>query len=180
MRHVKIIAALSVIACLTACNNTVGSETIQTTEPTANIAGETSCPFGDISEDTLLLMSPAYAPSLLKTEEDTVKTIANAFNSSEWEIIDNETPLPDGENYSVFVYNDGEPFKLTFYGDYTSDEYDIAEYEQNDTVKRYRISPDAFITVFNAANPKNPDGIANSLVSCEYENLSVEGVWLDS
>lgn len=178
MRYVKIIAVLSVIACLTACNNTVGSETVPTSAPTADIAAEASCPFGDISEDKIRLLSPAYAPSLLKTEGDTVKTIANAFNSSEWEIIDNETPLPDGESCSVFVYNDGEPFRLTFYGDHTSDEYDIAEYEQNDTVKRYRISPDAYIAVFNAANPKAP--VADNLVSCEYENLSAEGVWQDS
>lgn len=178
MRYVKIIAALCFIACLTACNNTVGSETFQTAEQTANVAEETSCPFGDIAEDKLLLLSSAYAPSLLKTEEDTVKTLANAFISSEWEIIDNETSLPDGENFSVFVYNEGQPFKLTFYGDYTFDEYDIAEYEQNGIVKKYRISHNAYITVFNAANPKAP--VTDNLISCEYENLSADGVWQDN
>ena len=177
MRYVKLLAALSLMVCLTACNNNIapvatnGSETIQTTAPTANIANETSCPFGDISEDKIRLMSPAYAPSLLEPAEDTAKEIANALNSSEWEIIDNETPLPDGENYSVFVYNEGQPFRLIFYSDYT------AEFEQNDIVKRYRISEDAFITVFNAANPKT--SVADYLIWCEPENLTAEGVWLD-
>ena len=174
MRYVKLLAALSVMLCLTACNNNAhfDSETIQTTAPTANIANETGCPFGDISGDKIRLMSPAYAPSLLEPAEDTAKEIANALNSSEWEIIDNESPLPDGENYSVFVYNDGQPFRLTFYNDYT------AEYEQNDIAEKYRISENAFITVFNAANPKTP--VADNLIWCEPENLSAEGVWLNT
>lgn len=177
MRYVKLLAALFFIVCLTACSNnnalvgTDGSETISTIETTANIANETSCPFGDISEDKIRLMSPAYAPSLLEPAEDTAKEIANALRSSEWEIIDNETPLPDGENYSVFVYNEGQPFRLTFYSDHT------AEYEQNDIVKKYKISEEAFITIFNAANPKTP--VADELIWCEPENVSAEGVWLD-
>lgn len=178
MRYVKLLAALSVMVCLTACNNnnapvgTDSSETIQTTAPTANIANETSCPFSDISGDKIRLMSPAYAPYLLELAEDTAKEIAIALNASEWEIIDNETPLPDGENYSMFVYNEGQPFRLTFYSDHT------VEYEQNNNVKKYRISEDVFITVFNAANPKTP--VADDLIWCEPENVSAEGVWLNS
>lgn len=177
MRYTKLIAALLLMICLTACNNNnehFGSETIQTTAPTANIANEKNCPFGDISEDKIRLMSPAYAPYLLEPAEDTAKEIANALNSSEWEIIDNETPLPDGESYSVFVYNEGQPFRLTFYGDYT------VEYEKDNIVKKYKVSDDAFITVFNAVHPKNPDGIADDLIWCEPENVSVDGVWLNS
>lgn len=180
MRYVKIFAALSLAICLTSCGKPeeqVNTETPPQTLNASDIA-EKNCPFGDISGDKLLLLSSAYAPSLLKTEEDTVKTLANAFISSEWEIIDNETSLPDGENFSVFVYNDGQPFKLTFYGDYTSDEYDIAEYEQNGIVKKYRISHNAYIAVFNEANPKAP--VTDNLISREYENLSADGVWPDN
>lgn len=183
MRYVKLLAALSVIVCLTACNNnnvpvvTDGSETIQTTAPTANIANEKSCPFGDISEDKIRLTAQAYVPCLFVPDEDMVKEIANAFNSSSWEETDiNAEPILPGEIYSVFVYNEGQPFSLAFYWDGT------VKYEQNDIVKKYLVSGDAYTTVVNTSyggDPQNLEGLDGHLVWCEPENFSTEGVWLD-
>lgn len=132
---------------------------------------ETSCPFDDFSEDEVHLMSPAYAPCLLKASEDTTRTLAEALKASSWEMIDNDTPIPDGEAYSVFVYNNGQPFRLTFYGDRTAD------YEHEGNVQKYKVEDDAFLTVFNSANPKNLDEMSEQLVWCEPENITPDGVW---
>lgn len=200
MRYRRILGILFLMTCLTACGSineeaerstaSVKSDVTSQTETNclsedneeeisitsaesdvSSSQAETSCPFDDISEDKVRLMSPAYAPYLLEISEDTTRILAEAMKTSTWEMTDNDKPIPDGEAYSVFVYNSGQPFRLTFYGDYTVD------YEQGSDVQKYNVEGEAFLTVFNSANPENPDGISEQLVWCEPENITPDGVW---
>lgn len=174
MCYRRILVIISLMACLTACGYIDEAEEINTTNTESDVSlsqTETSCPLGDISEDKVRLMSPAYAPYLLEASEDTTRILSEAMKASTWEMTDNDKPIPDGEAYSVFVYNSGQPFRLTFYGDYTVD------YEQEDNVQKYKVEGDAFLTVFNSANPENLGDISEQLIWCEPENITPDGVW---
>lgn len=170
MRFVKILTALLLAVCLTAC----GSPSAVSKNPeTTAVQTETSCPFGDISEDRIRLMAPAYAPYLLEADIETAQILAEAMSTSSWELADSELEMLDGEIYSVFVYNYGQPFRLLFYsGGYAVD------YEQGGNVSRYKVEGDAHSVVSNVLHPENPEDITDKLVWCEPENVSVEGVWL--
>lgn len=175
MRYMELLIALAFAVCMSACNN---SSDPNTTSENANdsavisddIQEENDIPFDDFSDDEILLMSPAYAPQLLKPSQATVQSLLNTLKSSSWETTEFDTSISDGENYSVFVYNEGQPFRLIFYGDL------IVDYEQNDKVSRYKISEEAFKEVFDAVHPEN---VSDYLVDCDIENISVEGVWKD-
>lgn len=130
-----------------------------------------SCPFGDISNDSILAMSLAYAPNLMKVSKDEANKMNEAFTSASWVRLDSDTPTPDGEYYSIFVYNGGNPFKLTFYGDGT------VYYEKRDVVSKYKIAGDVVEIVYNIVNPDNIDAIRDSLIECGSETITIDSVW---
>lgn len=109
---------------------------------------------------------------MLELDEKTVINLSETFENTSWELISPDTPYPDGEAYCVFVYNNGQPFKLVFYGDFTVD------YEHNNTIERYKYA-DSIIhsTVFNVANPDNLGEIYNTLIWCDPESFTNENVW---
>lgn len=132
---------------------------------------EECAPFGDISEGRIRFMTSAYAPYLLDTSPDTVKELADVFNSSVWQEIDINTPLPDGETVTVYVYNNSQHFKLVFYGDNTVD------CEISGNTSRYKVPEDVANIVYSAANPQDPVQLSRNLIPCKVEDITTEGVW---
>lgn len=150
---------------------------MRNTPDTAMTSTDENAPFGDISNEKIRLMTTAYAPALLEISEDSTKKLADAFNFYTWEAIweasNIETPVPDGESYTLFVYNSGQPFRLTFYADNT------VEYESGENKTKYRVSNEIYRAAVDAAYPvlKNIDDISDQFVLCAIEDLTVEGVW---
>lgn len=146
---------------------------MRNTPDTAMTSTDINAPFGDISNEKIRLMTTAYAPALLEISEDSTKKLADAFNFYPWETIDSETLAPDGEFYTFFVYNSGQPFRLTFYAENT------VEYESGENKTKYRVSGEIYRAAVDAAQPvlTGTDDISNHLVMCAIEDLTVEGVW---
>lgn len=141
-----------------------------------NIMTETSesqeeapaAPFGDISDGRVRFMTSAYAPYLLEADADAVKQLAEAFNSSAWEEADADAEIPDGEATAVYVYNNGQPFRLVFYGDRTVD------YESGGELLKYRFSGTAADAVHTFAAPEDYNG---KLIWCRPDSITPESVW---
>ncbi|MBP0971863.1 MAG: hypothetical protein J5753_07460, partial [Oscillospiraceae bacterium] len=86
----------------------------------------------NFAEDAVRLMAPAYAPYMLELSVeqqrqfsaelsiDYAATCAIAdLDGTGLKPCDPDMPFPDGETYSVFVYNSGDPYRLTAYSDNT-------------------------------------------------------------
>lgn len=125
-------------------------------------------PFGDISEDKILFMTAAVAPYLIQVPQEAQYKIANALNDSVWEVIDINEPIPPGESTAMYVYNNGEPFNLVFFGDSSV----IVSDGINET--RYRISHEDFSPIYEAVQS---DDIYDDLIWCDVPDVSVTGVW---
>ena len=152
------------------------SQSVSQTEPAdvdENIAAD--CPFGDYTPYPVRLMAPAYAPYLLEADADKAIELQSAVTSASWERIPTETPLPDGEAYSMFAYNSGKPLTLVFYGDNT------VEYKSGTEISRYKTDDTSvFGLIAKTANPKNLGELSDTLIWCEPEDLTSEGVWKKS
>lgn len=147
---------------------------MRNTPDTAMTSTDVNAPFGDISNEKIRLMTTAYAPALLEISEDTTKKLADAFNFYTWEAIENETLVHDGgETFTFFVYNSGQPFRLTFYDENT------VEYESGENKMIYRVSNEICSAAVDAAHPvlTGIDDISDQLVLCAIDDLTVEGVW---
>ena len=186
MRIKVILAIIPLLASLTACggvNNTAGSIGNDTTvnSDTYSSAADTLtdsttpelfCPLGNYVSTPVRVMSPAYAPYLLEVDDNTASELYEAFTNASWELIPSDTPLPDGEAYCVFIYNDGNPYKLVFYADNT------VEVESDNDINRYKIEDQSVGTlVAKAANPDNLNVLSDSLIWCAPEFVSNAGVW---
>lgn len=151
-------------------------QSILQTEPAdvdEDIAAE--CPFGDYTPYPVRLMAPAYAPYLLEADVDTSVQLQSAITSASWESFPTETPLPDGEAYSMFAYNSGKPFTLVFYGDNT------VEYKTETEVSRYKTDDtEVFGLIAKTANPDNLGELSDTLIRYEPEELTSAGVWKKS
>lgn len=139
-----------------------------TTEATELFPKISNAPFGNISGERVRFMAAAYAPYLLEADADDVEQLAEVFDSADWTEISADTPVPDGETAIVYVYNDGQPFRLVFYGDYTVD------YETDEKLTKYAVSEQAFSTAFEMANNL---AFPEKLIWCEPENVTLKGVW---
>lgn len=128
-------------------------------------------PFGDISESRIRFTSPAYFPYLYEASPETVKSLAEAFNVSEWEEIKSDIPRPDGECTLVYVNNNGQNIRLEFYGE------SVADCEINGKITKYRVSEDVFAAVYKAANPEDTKELSGNLIWSKIEDLTPEGAW---
>ncbi|MBQ8175428.1 MAG: hypothetical protein IJ035_00135 [Oscillospiraceae bacterium] len=193
MRFVKILTALFLAACLTACSNNendmdganywdsegnpitfsgnFGTE-ISEADETVDEHTENLCPFGDISADKIRLTAPAYAPYLLEATAEQTKFLAEAMSSTLWKLADENSEIPDGERYLVFVYNNGQPFELIFYPS-----ADLVGFLQNGNETLYKIDGEAYSAVRELLQHENPEDIRDLLVWCDPENITGEGVW---
>lgn len=145
-----------------------GESEISEAESSRTAIALIGAPFGDISEDKILFMTAAVAPYLIDVPPETQYKIAEAFNNSVWEEIDINEPIPPGESTTMYVYNNGEPFNLVFFGDYSV----IVSDGINET--RYRIPPEVFTAVWT---PAHSDDIYDDLIWCDVTDVSVTGVW---
>lgn len=131
-------------------------------------AAAVNAPFGDISEARVRFTSPAYVPYLYEADADEVRSLAEAFNRSQWEEADADAPRPDGESALVYVNSGGQTFSLEFYGDNT------VAWENGGAVTRYRVSEEASAAAYSAANPEVLQG---RLIWSRIEDLNADGVW---
>lgn len=81
------------------------------TEPATKT--EESCPFGDISNEHVRLSYAAIAPAVVDLKSDFVKELAEGFNKGKWTEL-SDARLFDGEFVTLYVYNNGKPFRLEF------------------------------------------------------------------
>ena len=126
------------------------------------------CPLTDFSDSEIRLMAPAYAPYILDIPAQQQKALADALLSAEWIPCAPDTPVPDGEQYAVYIYNDGMPYRMTVYSDST------VLLEKDDAVSRWRIPEEAAQAVTMAANPPQTDG---HLTWCAADSLDPVTVW---
>lgn len=160
-------------ALLTACGHDTGLEMSDSVPEnnSSEVTAENSVPefLENVTWDRLRLMSAAIAPYTMEVPENQIPPVRDALLSAEWEEIDADTPIPDGENYSAFVYNNSSPFRLVFYGDYTVD------FDNGDSQRKYRVSSEAYEAVVNTVNC---DNVYEYLIWNEMENINPEGIWL--
>ena len=186
MKIKVILAIIPLLACLTACGvatntaDSIGNDITITSDidplvvdtTTDYAIPESFCPLGSYDSSPVRVMSPAYAPYLLEIDDNTASELYDAFTNASWELIPSDTPLPDGEAYCVFIYNNGNPYKLVFYADNT------VECELGNEIKRYKIEDQSVgALVAKAANPDNLNELSDSLIWCAPEFVSNAGVW---
>lgn len=175
MKIKNILMIFSLTTCLTAC----GSITTEPNSLNEDVAAtseviEVTCPFANYTFSPVRATSPAYVPYLLEVEEQTASQLYDAFVNASWELIPSDTPYPDGETFQVFVYNNGQPFKLVFYGDNT------VEYEYENITERYKLDDtNVRKMAYDVANPVNLGDIVDTLIWCEPESFTNEKVWND-
>lgn len=150
-------------------NNDVLSEQ-ESTSDSQITQNESATPFGDISGGRVRFMTTAYAPYLLDTDPETVKELAEVFDTGEWEQIDSDTLISDGETAIVYVNDNVQPFRLVFYADNTVD------YELNNNIVRYRVSENITSMVYSEAKQTN-EALVSHLIPCRMEDLTPDGVW---
>lgn len=175
MKIKKILMIFSLAICLTACGNTTASDSFSedVSEPVSEEI-EITCPFADYASVPMRATAAAYVPYLLEVDEQTANQLYDAFVNASWESIPADTPYPDGETFQIFVYNNGQPFKLVFYGDYTVD------YEHENITERYRLDDTSIYKMaYDVANPANLGDIVDTLIWCEPEFLTSDKVWND-
>lgn len=149
-------------------DNTVSTDEVS--EIPQETVVESSAPFGDISGGRVRFSTSSYAPYLLDTEPETVKELADIFNSGIWDEVESDTPVPDGNNIIVYVNDNVQPFRLVFYGDNTAD------YEINGCIYRYKVSEEIKEKVRSEVRHAE-EGIVLHSIPYRTEDLNTEGVW---
>ena len=142
--------------------------------------------------DAVRLMSPAYAPYILdisgEPQDDLEMELAAAIVVAEleaknagpvWQPCDPDMPYPDGENYSVFVYNGGDSYRLTAYSDNT-----IVK-EQNGEETRWQFPDGIYDKIAEFADPAQPapnesyaeNPLASHLTWCREDTINAKDIW---
>ena len=171
------------------------SEIVSAAEPDGEPITESSAiqfQIPGISDGIVRLMAPAYAPYILETTPEQQQKLASdlteaAFgqkikaeeNGSVWEPCDPDLPFPDGECYSVFVYNDGFPYRLTVYSDNTI----VREQDGEET--RWQFPDGIYSKVAEFANPKLPEPnesfaenpLEGHLTWCAEDTINATDIW---
>ena len=130
-----------------------------------------TCPFDDISNEKMYGMAVSYAPNLLVIDKTDAKKMSDALLSSEWVRQDADAQIPDGEYISLFVYNNGSPFRMNFYVD------GFVSFEQNDQLMYYLIDADSESVIYSIVNPKDVSAVADRMREFLPEDITVTGVW---
>lgn len=130
-----------------------------------------ACPFDDVSNEKMYGMAVSYAPNLLVIDKADAKKMSDALLTSEWVRQDADAQIPDGEYISLFVYNNGSPFRINFYVD------GFVSFEQNDQMIYYLIDADSESVIYSIVNPKDIPAVADHMREFLPEDITVTGVW---
>ena len=133
-----------------------------------------AAPFGDISAASVRLSNNGIVPCVFDADENTVKELAQAFNTATWEEsdIDFDKDL-EGEASNIFINNNGVYSSLCFRGG----NYVRYQSAGNSKVKIYRLSADAWTLAWNKANPEDFSAIQDRLIYLDSQDFTLEGVW---
>lgn len=132
-----------------------------------------AAPFASDSFDIVLTVAPAYAPYAMKLTSAQSAVLAQALTEAEWIETDINTPHPDGEINTVYVYNHGRAFSLKQYPDQTVELY------RNDTAATscWQISAEADAALRAAVSPTDPDSLNKQLVWCDPQTMNEADIW---
>ncbi|MBQ6040469.1 MAG: hypothetical protein IJL32_06830 [Oscillospiraceae bacterium] len=132
-----------------------------------------AAPFASDSFDIVLTVAPAYAPYAMKLTSAQSAVLAQALTKAEWIETDINTPHPDGEINTVYVYNHGRAFSLKQYPDQTVELY------RNDTAASscWEISAEADAALRAAVSPTDPDSLNKQLVWCDPQTMNEADIW---
>ena len=149
-----------------------GCTLINPTEAVQENNTVSAAPFGDISAASVRLSNNGIVPCVFDADENTVKELAQAFNTATWEEsdIDFDKDL-EGEASNIFINNNGVYSSLCFRGG----NYVRYQSAGNSTVKIYRLSADAWTLAWNKAHPE--DFSAIQLIYPDSQDFTPEGVW---
>ena len=151
----------------TEAKSTSVAYTAAVTEPQV----QSNAPVIDITGDTVRFMAPAYAPYLLDISAEQQQKLAAALDSSEWTSCDANEPLPDGEAYTMYAYNNGAPYSLKLYGDNT------AKIEGMGETTRWYVSAEAAKAITEAACPSDENVLSGHLTWCDASTINVSDIW---
>jgi len=147
-----------------------GTETVPAAEGTDVITVQ--APAIDISNDEVRFMAAAYAPYLLDISAEQQSKLAAVLNTSEWTPCDVNEPLPDGESYTMYVYNNGTPYSLTLYGDNT------VKLEENSGITRWNVPAETARTIAESACPEADENVLSGhLTWCDVSSINVKDIW---
>lgn len=132
----------------------------------------TDIPVIDIANDEVRFMAPAYAPYILDISAEQQNDLAAALNTVDWTPCDVNEPLPDGEAYTMYVYNNGAPYSLTLYGDNT------VKIEGNAETTSWNVPAETAQAIAEAACPSaDSDGLAGHLTWCDADTINFNDIW---
>jgi len=118
-----------------AASATTEPSTQTTTQEQTTVSTESNCPFGDISNDRVRMMSiNAEFPEVGELKADFVKDIADKFNKGKWTELSDATTV-GGKFTSLYIYNNGEPYELDLY---RYDEETVVVYKNGTDTKYYQ------------------------------------------
>lgn len=150
-------------------NNDSSSQQMEGTEPTSKEI-QKNCPFGDITCEVARLTDSAAFPTVYDLKMETVNEIADYFNTGSWTVV-LDGSKPEGEYKTMFVYNNGIPFKLDVYSN------GGVVYENSSTKMYYKgdeIVESAAITLSSYSTT----GVNKIVLAEPYDDL-INKVWDD-
>lgn len=132
----------------------------------------TDTPDINIANDEVRFMAPAYAPYILDISEEQQNNLAAALNTVDWTPFDVNEPFPDGEAYTMYVYNNGSPYSLTLYGDNT------VKLEGRGETTRWNVPAETVQAITEAACPSaDGDTISRHLTWCDDDSININDIW---
>ncbi len=135
----------------------------------------------NFAEDEVRLMAPAYAPYMLELSAEQQEEFASSLtihyaaacaiadlDGTGMKPCDPDMPFPDGETYSVFVYNSGDPYRLTAYPDNT------VVVERNGEEVRWQLGEGIYDLFAKYANQEQTDG---HLTWVDPDSVNAVDIW---
>ena len=150
----------------------------ETSSLAAELPVKAKTPVIDIANDEIRFMATVYAPYLLDISAEQQQKLAAALNASEWTPCDVNEPLPEGQTFTMYVYNNGSPYSITLYGDKTVKLDGMGE------TTRWHIPDSAASAIIEAAVPETEkDGIWDEtallgrMTWCSADSINVSDIW---
>ena len=123
-------------------------------------------------------MVAAYAPYLLDISTEQQSKLAAAIDTADWTPCGENEPLPEGQTFTMYVYNNGSPYSLTLYGDNT------VKLESAGEVTRWHIPDSAASAIIEAAVPETENNgvwdetaLSGRMTWCSADTINVRDIW---